>query len=447
MMEKEFIAKVLEEAKKAGMEAAEVYMSSADRFKAMCHGGEITGYTVNSGRGFSLRGLVNGKMGYAATEAMDDEAIRMLVDGVLQSAKLCEDEDKQVIFRGSESYETIETYAPALDEVSEERKLQLALDIEKAALNADARIRQVDYNMVNTTSGTVSISNTYGLNLSHRDNIAVAYADAVAAEGEKVSTGSCVRVTRDFDTLNAEEIGREAAAEAVFMLGAEPVESGTYRCIIRNDCFPDLLATFSGIFSAENAQKGLSLLKGREGEKIAADPVTLMDDPLMHDGLSSGPFDAEGVATYTKAVIENGTLRTLLHNLKTAGKAGVKSTGNAAKGNYSSPVQIQPTNFYLVPGTRSLEEMQQEMGEGIVITEVGGLHAGADAVSGDFSLLSKGYTVRNGRKTSPVERITVAGNFYQLLKNIREAGNDLLFPGGHFGSPSVDIGEISIAGK
>ncbi len=86
------------------------------------------------------------------------------------------------------------------------------------------------------------------------------------------------------------------------------------------------------------------------------------------------------------------------------------------------------------------------MDNGLVITDVSGLHAGADAISGDFSLIAKGYTVKNGKKDAPVEQITVAGNFYQLLKGIRAVGSDLTFPQGGMGSPTLDVGEISVAG-
>jgi len=235
--------------------------------------------------------------------------------------------------------------------------------------------------------------------------------------------------------------------EALFMLTAAPVPSGNYRAIIHAKCMPDLLGVFSGVFSAEAAQKGMSLLMGKEGEMIASEVVTLMDDPLLPGGLESAPFDAEGVATRTKAVIENGKLTTLLHNLKTAKKAGVKTTGNAAKAGYAGAVNVSPSNFYIKPGEKTLEEMMQDMGDGLVITEVSGLHSGANPISGDFSLIAQGYTVKDGKKDAAVEQITVAGNFYQLLKNIRVVGNDLCFPGSAVGSPSVDVGEIAVAGK
>ena len=442
-----FIQTTLTEAKKAGIEAAEIYLASSDSFRAMCQQGEISQYTVNSTRGMSLRGLYNGKMGYAATEAMDDEAVGQLVRGVMESAELTEDEDVQEIYPGDKEYPEVDNFQPALDEVPESRKLQLALDLEKTAKAMDSRIQQLDYDMVTTASSECRIVNTYGLDLHARDNMAVAFVSALAKEGERVSTGSGFAVSRNFDDLQAEKIAGDAVEEALFMLRAEPVPSGTYRAIILNKCMPDLLGTFAGIFSAESAQKGMSLLAGKEGEVIASPVVTLMDDPLLPGGLASSAFDAEGVATRTKAVIEDGRLVTLLHNLKTARKAGVRTTGNAAKAGYAAAVRVAPTNFYLKPGEKTLEQLMADMDDGLVITGVSGLHAGANPISGDFSLIAQGYTVKNGQKDAPVERITVAGNFYQLLKNVRAVGSDLCFPGDSVGSPSVDLGEIAVAGN
>ena len=447
MTVEQFIQALLDEAKKQGIEAAEVYLSSGDRFRAMCVQGEIANYSVNATRGLSLRGLYKGKMGYAATEAFDGEAVSHLVQAVKESAELIEDEDVQEIYPGDKEYPRVENYNPALDGVEESRKLQLIKDIEKKALAMDKRITALNYNVISTGSGETRIVNSYGLNLSHQDNTAACFISATAKEGERVSTGSGFKVTRNFDEIDADAIAKEAVDEALFMLNAAPVPSGTYRAVIDAKCMPDLLGVFAGVFSAESAQKGLSLLAGKEGEMIASEAVTLMDDPLLPGGLASQPFDAEGVATFATAVIENGKLMTLLHNLKTARKAGVKTTGNASRSGYAGSVNVSPTNFYFKPGKKTQAELLSDMGDGLVITEVSGLHAGANAISGDFSLIAQGYTVKNGKKDKPVEQITVAGNFFQLLKNIRALGSDLTFPGSAIGSPSVDVGEIAVAGK
>ena len=298
-----------------------------------------------------------------------------------------------------------------------------------------------------TTGGLTRIRNSYGLDLKHEDRAYVAYTVAIAKE--EGSTGLAIKFScgRKFAALDPEEIGKAAAKEAIQALHGEPVGAGEYRVIIRRDAMADLLGTFCGVFSAENAQQSLSLLAGKEGCKIASDAVTLLDDPLLPGGYASCPFDAEGSASRTKAVIDQGVLTTLLHNRKTARKQGVSTTGNASRASYAAPVHVSPTNFFFKPGTQDLDGLMAQMGEGLVITELNGLHSGADAISGDFSLLSKGYTVTGGKRGTAVEQITVAGNFYRLLENIRAVGSDLEFPGSGIGSSSVDVGMLMVSGK
>ncbi len=441
-----FLDKLIQSALTKGIEAAEVYVASGDSFKAVSAQQEIIQYAVNTTRGLSLRGLYQGKMGYASTEVMDDQAVGQLVQGVLESASLSEEEDKQFIYAGDEIYPSVELYNPELDLVTPEQKLSFALNMEKAALGADERVKQIKYNTVLSGKGAVRIKNTYGLDIQFEGNYCGAYLQAVAREGEKASTAFDIAISHDFSKLDYKKLAESAVEKAVFGLKGKPVLSGTYRVILENGAMAELLDTFSGLFSAENTQHGLSLLKGRVGETIAADCVTLMDDPLLPYGEGSRPFDAEGVACKTKAVIENGVLKTLLYNLKTAQKDGVQTTGNASKASYSAPVRVSPTNFFFKPGADDLTALTQKMGNGLVITELSGLHSGANSVSGDFSLLAKGYTVKEGKKEDAVEQITIAGNFYQLLKNIQAVGSDLKFPGSSVGSPSVDAGEMPVAG-
>ena len=158
--------------------------------------------------------------------------------------------------------------------------------------------------------------------------------------------------------------------------------------------------------------------------------------------MGSCPFDREGAATYKKNVIEGGVLTTLLHNRKTAKKAGVRTTGNAAGSG-----SVAPSNLFIQPGTATEEELLDHMGDGLYLTDVTGLHAGANAVSGDFSLLSCGFEVKNGKKVRAVEQFTVAGNFYQLLADVLEVGDNLLFDGSPIGSPSVRVKALSVAGE
>ena len=255
---------------------------------------------------------------------------------------------------------------------------------------------------------------------------------------------------KDFDI---KAIAADAVENAVSTIGAGSVPSGKYTAVISNKTMATLLMTYSSVFSAEAAQKGLSLLNGKEGEKIAADFITIVDDPMYHDNVIKRTFDGEGVATYAKNVVEKGVLNTLLHNLKTAAKAGVKSTGNAGRPSYASVISVSPFTFYIQPEgnvqekAQVPEELLRKAENGVYVTDVTGLHAGANPVTGDFSLSAKGFLITEGKKGAPVKNFTVSGNFFELLKNVEILGRDLDFVQGTFGSPSVLVRELAIAGK
>lgn len=254
-------------------------------------------------------------------------------------------------------------------------------------------------------------------------------------------------IAKNLGEVKPEVIAKQGLEEALSKIGGKSIPSGKYKMIINNEAMVSLLGTFSSIFNAEQVQKGLSLLKGKEGEIIASDIVTLVDDPHLEDGLGTTSFDDEGVATYKKEIITKGKLNTFLYNLKTAHKAGVKSTGNGFKSSYASIVGISATNFYIEPGKKSFDELCEEVKDGVIITDFAGLHSGASAVTGDFSLAAKGFMIEDGKKSFPVEQITVAGNFFTLLKDIEEVGSDLKFPMSSIGCPSVVVKELSVAGK
>lgn len=442
----QFMDKLLAAAKAAGIETAEVYYQSGESFSTRARDGAIDNYEVSATEGLSLRGTVGGRLGYASTEAFDDEAIAQLIEGVKESAALVETEEQDEIFAGEQEYPTVEAADSDIDDVPADEKLRLCLEMEKLAREGDARITKADASL-STWKTTLRLKNSYGLDLVNERSGCIAYASAIAREeGSTADGGERFRGHR-IANLDAQKVAESAAKDAVSQLHGEPVTTGEYRVILDRHAMTALLRTFSGVFSAENVQQKMSLLGGKEGTAIASEVVTLMDDPLYPGGFGSQPFDAEGSASRTKAVIDRGVLTTLLHSRKTAKKQGVQPTGNANRIGYSGAVRVGPTNLFLKPGEKTLEELMAEVGEGLVITSLGGLHAGANPMSGDFSLLSGGYTIEGGKRGRAVERVTVAGNFYEVLKNVRAVGSDLELPLGGVDSPSVDVGMLKVSGK
>ena len=430
---------------------SEICYEAGSSFEVQVKDGEIIGYNVADTIGLGFRMLTgSGRMGYASTQILDEAAVDQLVDGALENAALVESEDEQFIWKGDESYPELDLYNPALEQLTAAQKIGMAKELERLTLAQDERIQQVEDCAIFSSSDVRALLNGSGLDVSTRVNLLGGYVVAVARDGEKVNAGLKVFFTTKPEEIDLEKTAKAAAREALDGLDARQAASGSYRVLLRSDVAATLLSTFAGVFSAENAQRGLSRLKGREGERVAADCVTLMDDPHRAGSAASTPFDGEGVATSPKAVIEGGRLNTLLHNLKTANKQGVQTTANASRPGYAAPVGVAPTNFYFKPTDVDLDGMLEKLGDGLLITEMQGMHAGANPITGDFSLAAKGFEVRGGKRAEAVAQITVAGNFYEVLENVETVGGDLEFlppSTSCFGSPSVLVKRLSVAGK
>lgn len=450
MSNRELIEKIFNKGKELGLGDMEVYIQGSKQFDTRIFEGEIDKYSISDEIGLSFRGVYNGKMGYSYTEKVDESSIDMLIKEAIGNAVTIDSEDEEEIFEGSKEYKEVNTYNSELENVTTEQKIDFAKALEKAAYEADKRVTSVNYCVYGEGTGYSLLANTKGLSLENRSNIAQSYVAVVVKEGEDVKTGMSFITNNDFSQFNAEKLAADAVKEAVSMLGAESIESGKYPVILRNDVAASILQAFSSVFVAENVQKNLSLLKGKLNEQIANDLITIVDDPFLKDGVASSSFDGEGVATKYKKVIDKGVLKTYLHNSKTAKKDGVESTGNASKGSYKSPVSISPTNMYIESGGTSLEDMIKSIEKGIMIIDVQGLHSGLNAVSGDFSLSAYGYVIEGGKIARPVNQITIAGNLYEVFKDIEAVGNDLKFgfpSSGYIGSPSLKINSLAIAGK
>ena len=236
-----------------------------------------------------------------------------------------------------------------------------------------------------------------------------------------MKTASYRKMTRDFASLHADDIAKVAAEEALANLGEKSIPSGNYPIIIRNDAAASLLAIYFSIFSAENTQKNQSLLKGKVGQKVASDALTLVSDPFHPDALTGSNFDGEGVATKKYEIILNGTLQTLLHNRKTAKIEGCETTGHAYKDSYKGTLTVAPQNLYIAPGNKTNDELIASVTEeSVLITNLSGLHSGTNTISGDFSVEATGFHIKDGKIDSPIKQMTIAGNFFTLMKDVEE---------------------------
>ncbi len=433
-----------------GFTDMEIFYQSTNRFSGNIFKGEIDRYTIAVDGGLAFRGRLNGKMGYAYTELIDDSAIEMLLDGAQASSNVIDSTEEVPLFAGPFTYETLDLFSETLDRITPEERIALLKEIDAACYAADPRVALVNPCQMEAVTTERLIANTRGLERGEKLNRSMLLVRLVVREGGDSKTAIRFLPVADLGGVDPGALAREVVDEALSYLGAEPLESGAYPILLRRDAAASLLAAFVGIFSAENVQKGRSLLKGKLGQVIASEAVTLIDDPFLAGGFASRSFDSEGVPSRRVSLIEGGRLNAFLYNLKAAAVDAVPSTGHGAKASYKGAVGIAPSNLYLKPGALSFEEMVAATEEAVIITSLQGLHSGANAVSGDFSLAASGYYVKGGKIVRPVNQITVAGNFFTLLQEVEEAGADLEFsPGlaGYLGAPTLRIKSLAVAGR
>ncbi|MCL2378996.1 MAG: TldD/PmbA family protein [Defluviitaleaceae bacterium] len=446
----EFKQELFAQAEAKGFTDYEILFLGSNGFSVRVLDGEITEYKSTSSQGVGFRGTYNGQMGYAASEKMDAAVIAPLLENAAANASIIEEEAVEKLYPGDETYPEVCAYNPALNDFSAADKIKMATEMEAYAKSLDPRVKMADFCTIGNQENEMAMANSYGLDLSHKGNMASALLIARVEEDGKTKSAYEYWNGRDFAEFDYKALAKKAVDTALSYLGAASIESGAYPVVFNNSNAKDLFGVFSSIFMAENAQKGFSLLdKDKIGTTIAAPHINLRDDGVCDLSLGSMAFDAEGVATQQKAVIENGVLKTLLYNTKSAEKDGVKSTGNASKTGLGGAIATSCTNFYLVPSETSFDELIAGVEKGVVITEMAGLHSGVNPVSGDFSVSADGYLIENGKLGKPIEQITVAGNFYEVMKNIQAVGSDLRFhSSGHggMGMPSILVDGLRVSG-
>lgn len=441
----EFKNVIINQCRERGIEDYELYYQTAESTSVSAYQQEINQFSASLEGGVCFRCIRDGKMGYASTEHLSEKTAAKLVERALDNAATLEAEEPVFLCEGGKRYETLPASPVMLP--GTDALVAKVLDTQKKLHDADPAVIDGSTTQGVAEKSEIAIFNSRGLDLREETTLVGLVVAAVVSDGGEMANDYEIALG-NLEQLDGDLLTKKAAKEALAQLGGEPAPTGKYPVIFDPEAMSDLLSTYASVFSAEQARKGLSKLAGQEGEPIAACHVTLVDDPAYPGCYLQRSFDAEGSPAYRKNIIENGKLNTLLYDLKNAALAGRETTGNAAKANYDSTVSIQPFTLYLAAGERTEEALLQQAGTGVYINSLGGLHAGANPVSGDFSLQSAGFLIENGKKTARVKSFTVAGNFYELLKNITAVASNLEFPGmGTVGSPSVLVEGLSVAGK
>ena len=440
--------RAVEAALGAGASDADAWAEESTSRRIRVYGGEVESLSDAGGRGVGVRAFAGGRSGYAYGTDMSDGGVEEVARSARAAAEVA-DEDEYAGLPDENGVSELDGLAsPRFADWSTSRKVELALEVERTA-RARRGVSQVENAVYSDSEGSVALANSRGFAASYSATQAWAYASAFAGEGADLMTGLGVDLARDPGALDAQAIGTEAADRALALVGARQPESR--RCPVVLDAF--VTASFVGfigsMLSADAVQRGRSLFAGREGDEVAGPVLALADDATAAGGPSSAPFDGEGSATRHTPLIEGGRLLGFLYDARSARKDGRSTTANASRASYRSPPSVGASNLVLEPGDHDLAGLVARAGDGLLVTDVAGLHSGVNPVSGTFSVGASGRLIEGGELGAPVREITIASDLVSMLQAVQAVGSERRWVpfGGSVRAAPVLIGAMSVSGS
>ncbi|MFT6076218.1 MAG: PmbA protein [Yoonia sp.] len=336
--------------------------------------------------------------------------------------------------------ETLELFDPS-DEPDPAALQEDATRAEAAALR-NAGISQVQ-----------SASAGYGrrrIHLAATNGFSAGYARSDRGLSCVAISGTGAGMERDYDydsrvfqadLRDAEEIGRIAAERAVERIGAKKPKTGSYPVLFDERVASALIGSLLQATNGMMIARGSSWLRDAIGEQVLPSGLSVIEDPHRARVTGSRLFDAEGLATSRRAIVDNGVLTGWTLDLATARKLGMDSTANAARGT-GSPPSPSLTNVSLTQGHQTRAELIKEMGTGLLVTSMIGSTINPN--TGDYSRGAAGFWIENGEITYPVNECTVAGNLRDMLKTIIPANDGRM----HLSRvvPSLLVSGLTLAG-
>ena len=318
----------------------------------------------------------------------------------------------------------LDLWSTELAELPVDRKVEMALELEARAKSIDPRIVAVPMASYSDGSVEAAIATSTGIAVSYRRAVGGVSVFVLASDGKDQQSGGGFSVGRLLADLDIDVAARDAGDRATRLLGATQPGSMRLTVVLDPMVTAQFLMVISPTLSGDAVLKGRSFFANRLGETVAAPSVTLVDDPTDPDAYGAAPFDGEGLATRRLPFIEGGVLQGFAHSSYSARRAGAKPTGSAVRGIKSLPMP-GCTALALNPGTHDQAAIMREVGDGLLVQDVSGLHSGVDPVSGDFSVGATGVRFRNGEPAEPVREITIASTIQRMFQDIAFIGSDV----------------------
>jgi PmbA protein len=433
-------------AEATGGEGVEAYAQQSTRTEVNAFDGEVERLTSASSSGVGVRVVRDGRLGYAYTADLSEDGLRQCLVEARANLEVST-EDPGNVLPAAAAHEPLEgIFDPRQVEVSPERKVALALDLEARTRAANPKVSKVETSQYGDAVASVAIASSNGVAGSFALTRAWCFSGAMASENGQTQIGYGVDTGRSIEDLDVELTAAEAAERAVRLLGATKPPTRTVPVVFDRMVAPNLIGVLLAGLSAEAVQKRRSLFADKLGERVGAPGLQLVDDGRLLDGPGAVPFDDEGVPSRRTVLLDDGMLQCFLHNTATAARGNATSTGNASRMSFKSSPGISAHNVFLPPGDKDQAGLIAQAGEGLLVQDVTGVHSGANPITGDFSVGVSGLWFRDGELAEPVREATVAAHLLDILKGIVAVGSDLRWTTGSIGGASVLVGQMTVAG-
>ncbi|MGO8684642.1 MAG: TldD/PmbA family protein [Thermoleophilia bacterium] len=442
------VDKTLELALAGGAEGAEVYAERSTSRRIRVYHQQVEELVAARRKGLGLRVFQHGAVGYAYTSDTSAEALDEVVARALAHAKVSDHDEFAVLPEKAAGYPALELFDADLAATDDGAKIELALAVERAALEADTRVKLVEDTSYADGDGEVFLVNSKGVRGSFRANDCYTFAYALAEQNGQIETGLSYAVGRNLAELDAQACGREAALRACALLGSRKVPSMKATVVLDPYSAASVIAVISAALTADAVQRGRSLFASLEGKQVAGERFSLTDNGLHPNGFSSAPFDGEGVPCQRTPLIAAGVLQGFLYDTYTAARGGRRSTGNGLRGSYTGGPAVRPTNLIVGGPATPVADLIGSIERGVLVTNLIGVHSGANPISGEFSVGINGILIESGRLTTPVREVTLAGDIITMLTNVVALGDDARWvPSGSILTPSLVVEGMSISGE
>lgn len=404
-------------------EQIEISIGASLDTEVRAYGGEIESLSSARSEGALVRVIVDGRSGVATATMTGPEALEeLLAEARVNAADAGVDPVAAVAGPDGVAPPDLELYDRRIESLSVEDKAEIALALEAAVMGGDRRMCGVEGADYGDSVVVSAVANTAGIRAAQRESGAGLSVYAMASDGAETQTGFGFAVGRTGQELSVELTAAEAVARSVRLLGATKPPSGKVNVVLDPWVTAQFLGVIAEMLSGEEVRKGRTPFADRLGEVVASPLVTLLDDPTDPRAPGASLTDDEGLACRRVDLISGGTLAGFLHNSVTGAVLGGGSTGSAIRS--GSSLSVGPRAVRMLPGATARDDVLAAVGDGLLVTEVSGLHSGVNPTSGDFSCGVEGLLIRNGEVAEPIREAIVASTLQRMLTEVLSVGDD-----------------------